>query len=344
MRRPSGTLGFVEKGARVNEARASGRHKQIGCAVLDPEALYELEQQGVEAVAAAAGAAGGAGLVLLYHFEGFMDAGEAGGQVVQHLLELGSPQAVARFDHDRLVDYRARRPAMTFDRDHWTEYEVPEIVLHLLRDSTGAPFLLLTGPEPDVEWERFAAAVRGLVNRFGVRLAVDFHGIPMGVPHTRPVGLTPHGNKIELAAGYPTWFEQAQVPGSAQALVEYRLSEAGHGVLGFAVHVPHYVARSAYPAAAVAILEAVQSATGLVLPGQELREQVAEVRADIDRQLAQGDGELPTAIRGLESQYDAVAGADDRENLLAEQTDLPSADELGRRFEQFLAEQERGAD
>ncbi|MFI9273736.1 PAC2 family protein [Kitasatospora sp. NPDC052896] len=316
----------------------------------DPEALYELEPKGVAAVAAATAAAtsvqGGpeTGLVLLYHFEGFMDAGEAGGQVLAHLLDQGSPVVVARFDHDRLVDYRARRPVMTFDRESWSAYEPPEILLRLVHDATGAPFLVLSGPEPDVEWEAFAAAVRRLVEELGVRLTVDFHGIPMGVPHTRPVGLTPHGNRIDLAVGYPQWFERAEVPGSAQALVEYRLAEAGHDVLGFAVHVPHYVARSAYPAAAVLILEAVQSATGLVLPGHELRDRVGEVYADIEEQLSHGDGELRTAIRGMEGQYDAVAGAETRESLLAASTELPSADELGRQFEQFLAEHERGAE
>jgi hypothetical protein len=308
--------------------------------------LYELEPAGVAAVAVAQEAAADAdsGLVLLYHFEGFMDAGEAGTQVVAHLLEHGSPQVVARFDHDRLVDYRARRPAMVFDRERWTDYDPPEILLQLVKDSVGAPFLVLSGPEPDTEWELFSAAVRGLIERFDVRLAVDFHGIPMGVPHTRPVGLTPHGTRMDLASGYPKWFDQAQVPGSAQALLEYRLAESGHDVLGFAVHVPHYIARSAYPSAAVVILEAVQSATGLVLPGTELRLRVDEVHAEIEEQLSQGDGELRSAIHGMEGQYDAVAGADDRDSLLAETADLPSADELGRRFEEFLAEHERDSE
>lgn len=312
----------------------------------DPRELYELAPQGVAAVAAARDAAveEGGGLVLLYQFEGFMDAGEAGEQVVSHLLEHGSPQVVARFDHDRLVDYRARRPAMTFDRESWTSYDPPEILLQLVHDSVGAPFLMLTGPEPDTEWELFSAAVRGLVDRFEVRLSVEFNGIPMGVPHTRPVGLTPHGNRLDLAPGYPKWFDQAQVPGSAQALLEYRLAEAGHDVLGFSAHVPHYIARSAYPAAAVVLLEAVQSATGLVLPGIELRREVDRVYTEIEEQLAQGDGELRSAIRGMEGQYDAVTGAETRESLLAQATDLPSAEELGRRFEEFLAEHERDTD
>ncbi|NED90585.1 PAC2 family protein, partial [Streptomyces sp. SID11233] len=77
-------------------------------------------------------------------------------------------QVVARFDHDRLVDYRARRPLLTFRRDRWTDYEEPVIEVHLVQDATGAPFLLLSGPEPDVEWERFAAAVGQIVERLGV--------------------------------------------------------------------------------------------------------------------------------------------------------------------------------
>ncbi len=118
----------------------------------------------------------------------------------------------------------------------------------------------------DVEWERFAAAVRQIVERLGVRLSVSFHGIPMGVPHTRPVGLTPHGNRTDLVPGHSSPFDEAQVPGSAESLLEYRLMQAGHDVLGVAAHVPHYIARSPYPDAALTVLEAITAATGLVVP------------------------------------------------------------------------------
>ena len=43
-----------------------------------------------------------------------------------------------------------------------------------------APFLLLHGVEPDVQWERYVAAVRQIVERFDVPLTVGVHGIPMG--------------------------------------------------------------------------------------------------------------------------------------------------------------------
>ncbi|MER8000438.1 PAC2 family protein [Streptomyces sp. NPDC095613] len=309
--------------------------------MLDPQGLYEWEPKGL-AVVDMALAQESAGLVMLYHFDGYIDAGETGDQIVENLLESLPHQVVARFDHDRLVDYRARRPLLTFRRDRWAGYETPTLDVRLVQDATGAPFLLLSGPEPDVEWERFALAVRQIVERLGVRLSVNFHGIPMGVPHTRPVGVTPHGNRTDLMPGHRSPFDEAQVPGSAESLVEYRLMESNHDVLGVAAHVPHYVARSAYPDAALTALEAITAATGLVLPtvAHALRTQAQRTQTEIERQLGEGDEELVSMVQGLEHQYDAVAGAETRGNLVAEPAELPSADEIGREFERFLAERE----
>lgn len=301
--------------------------------MLDPQGLYAWEPKGL-AVVDMALAQESAGLVMLYHFDGYIDAGETGDQIVDRLLDSLPHQVVARFDHDRLVDYRARRPLLTFKRDRWTDYET-RARRAARQDATGAPFLLLSGPEPDVEWERFAAAVEQIVERLGVRLAVNFHGIPMGVPHTRPVGLTPHGNRTDLVPGHRSPFDEAQVPGSAEALVEYRLMEAGHDVLGVAAHVPHYIARSPYPDAALTVLEAITGATGLVLPGiaHSLRNEAHRTQTEIDRQIQEGDEELVSLVQGLEHQYDAAAGSETRGNMLAEPVEIPSADEIGLEFE-----------
>lgn len=314
--------------------------------MLEPQTMYAWDASGLEAVDAVLDESDGAGLVMLYHFEGFMDAGDTGEQIVERLLGSQPHETVARFDVDRLIDYRARRPMMTFRRNAWVDYAAPQLELRLVRDATGAPFLLLAGPEPDVSWERFTAAVREMVERLGVRLAVNFHGIPMGVPHTRPVGLTPHGNRTDLVPGQREVFDEAQVPGSAAALTELRLAESGHDVLGVAAHVPHYIARSTYPDAALVVLEAITSATGLVLPdvAHALRSEALKTQNEIERQLAEGDEELVSVVRGLEQQYDALAGAESRGNLVAEPTELPSADELGAVFERFLAERETGTE
>ena len=282
--------------------------------MLDPQGLYAWEPEGLAAVDDGARARSRPGWCMLYHFDGYIDAGETGDQIVERLLDDAAPPG-----RRPLRPRPARRlprppPAADLPARPLDAYETPALELRLVQDATGAPFLLLSGPEPDVEWERFAAAVRQIVERLGVRLSVNFHGIPMGVPHTRPVGLTPHGNRTDLVPGHRSPFDEAQVPGSAEALVEYRLTEAGHDVLGVAAHVPHYVARSPYPDAALTVLEAITAATGLVLPGvaHALRTEALRTQNEIERQIsARATRSWSPLVRGLEHQYDAVAGRRD---------------------------------
>lgn len=275
--------------------------------------------------------------VLVYHLDGFMDAGRAGHLVTRHLLTMAA-RPIAGFDVDTLIDYRARRPEMTFDTDRWVRYEAPELALRLCEDAVGVPFLVLTGPEPDRCWERFTAAVLSLTERLGVRLAIGVHGIPMGVPHTRKVGLTPHGNRPELFGEHPAWITQAEVPGSAAALIEYRMAEAGRDAIGFAAHVPHYLSQSAYPAAAIGLLRSITAATGLALPTDALDEAAEQARAQIDAEVAATPA-VAEAVRGLEAQYDATAEADRTSLPLAgSATRMPDAEEIAAEFERFLAE------
>ncbi len=295
---------------------------------LDPEELFEVDSDVPDLT----------GAVLLYHFDGFMDAGAAGSALVDHLLAVHEHRVVARFDIDDLIDYRARRPTMTYATDRWEDYDAPELVVHLLHDAVGVPYLLLTGPEPDRRWEAVAAAVRALVERWGVRLAVSFHGIPMGVPHTRRLSVISHATRPELVTEKSP-FSRVQVPGNLAALVELRLGRAGHDVMGFAAYVPHYLAQGSYPAAAVGLLESLTRATGLVVQADALHESARRTDAEIARQVGESE-EVAQVVAALERQYDAFTDASDN-LLVAAGESLPSADELGAEFERFLAEQQR---
>ena len=280
------------------------------------------------------------GAVLLHYLDGFIDAGAAGRLLTAHLLGSLDHEAVVTFDVDRLIDYRSRRPPMTFDKDHWESYEAPMIAIHQVRDSAGTPFLMLTGPEPDHEWERFINGVRAVSSELGAELVVGFHGIPMGVPHTRPLNVTGHGTRPELAVGSRPVVDRLQIPGSAASLLELRLGEDGRAAAGFAVHVPHYLAQAAYPAAAVALLESVTRATGLSLPDEALRDAAQRTDEEIARQVEASE-EITELVQALERQYDEFIEASSAEGLLADQDgNMPTAEELGAQFERFLAEQQ----
>ena len=85
--------------------------------------------------------------------------------------------------------------------------------------------------------------------------------------------------------------------------------------------------------------------------GAQEQQRVEEVRQQIRRAnylyYAQDAPELSDAaydalmheLRALEEQYDSFSRAIGRTNLLAESSELPTADELGEEFERFLAQQ-----
>jgi predicted ATP-grasp superfamily ATP-dependent carboligase len=301
--------------------------------VLDPRDLYELSGDLPDLGRP----------VLVQALTGFVDAGNATYLAREHLLTALDARLLAVFDADQLIDYRARRPPMVFMEDHWEAYDEPSLGLHLVRDDAGTPFLLLAGPEPDLQWERFIRAVRDLVERLAARLTVGLNAIPMAVPHTRPTGITAHATRAELIAGYQPWLRRVQVPGSAGNLLEYRLGQYGNDAIGFAVHVPHYLAQAAYPSAAQELLAAVSRATGLLLPTAELRSAAEVLRADIDEQIAQ-NADASALVHGLEEQYDAFVRGRQSPNLLAGAGPLPSAEELGAELERFLAEHNKPTD
>lgn len=278
--------------------------------------------------------------VLVHYLDGFMDAGSAGRIATDHLLATTDPRPVVDFDIDSLIDYRSRRPPMTFDTDHWADYKAPKLSIQACKDAVGVAFLLMTGPEPDRAWERYAAAVVELTRRLDVSLTIGVHGIPMAVPHTRETDLTPHGNRTDLLGESVSWISRVDVPGSASSLLEFRLAESGQDAIGFTAHVPHYLSQAEYPPAAIALLGGVTAATGLAFRLGDLEEAAAKARKQIDEQVAASD-EIAEAVRGLEARYDAVAKANDGTHPLAGPDDhVPDGEEIAAEFERFLAERE----
>jgi PAC2 family len=307
----------------------------------DQEQHYQPEQTGMyelEFPAPQLSAADGRGPVMIHALEGFSDAGHAIKLAAAHLKDSLDTELVASFAIDELLDYRSRRPLMTFKTDHFTGYDDPELNLYALNDSVGTPFLLLAGLEPDLKWERFITAVRLLAERLGVRQVIGLGTIPMAVPHTRPITMTAHASNKDLIADHEPWVGEVQVPASVSNLLEYRLTQHGHEAVGFTVHVPHYLAQTDYPPAAEALLSQVARTGALELPLKALATSGAEVHDKINEQV-DSSAEVAQVVTALERQYDAFVSAQENRSLLAREEDLPSGDELGAQFERFLAQQ-----
>jgi hypothetical protein len=284
------------------------------------------------------------GPVLVHALQGVLEAGSAVGAVADYLLTRPR-RLIAEFDADALVDYRGQRPAMTFVRDHYASVELPRIEIHEVMDDAGQPFLVLTGPEPDLHWQRFVTTVIGLVEQWDVRLTVGVGAIPWPAPHTRPLELSAHATDPSLIPGHQPWVGALRVPAHVSGFLEFELGQRDHPALGYAVHVPHYLAQIRYPRAALTLLDAVQRATGLRLPTVDLAREADAVDSDVASQVA-ASAELQALVAALAAQHDealAARAAGDGEAVAGalDGRELPTGDDIAAQVEQFLAEQGR---
>ncbi|MDQ7991887.1 MAG: PAC2 family protein [Propionicimonas sp.] len=292
--------------------------------MLDPRLLYSLNPEVWESLA-------GQQPALIHLLDGYIDAGSVIHTASRYLLEQCEHEVLVEFDHDQLHDYRSRRPQMVFDTNHWVSLTDYSLLLYKLLDASGKPFLLLTGPEPDTQWNRATAAILGIAERLGVSNLIGVGGVPMAVPHTRPTLVTSHATDPALVSGNPMWIDRVQLPGSFSHMLEFRAGEAGLVARGFVAHVPHYLAQTAFPQATAAVLERIAAVAGLDLPMADLAERASTNLATIQSETAD-DQDFPAVVAALEEQYDQLrsTGA----------SHVPSAEEIGAAVEQFLAEQD----
>ena len=282
------------------------------------------------------------GLPLVAGLTGFADAGGVVTQVNRYLLDALESERVGTFDNDQLMDYRARRPVFQFEETHLTSYDPPRLSLDLVHDDVGSPFLFLSGYEPDFLWEKMSRTVLSLITSLEVSSSSWVHAIPMPVPHTRSLGVTVSGNREEITDALSVWRPTTGVPGTLMHLIEYRLQEAEHPTAGFVVLVPHYLADTEFPDAAITALQSVTKATGLVFPTDSLRESGREFLTGISKQV-DDNTELERLIESLEKRHDSYMEDNAVPSpLMDADGEVPSADTIASELENFLAKRQQG--
>ncbi|WP_420099815.1 PAC2 family protein [Corynebacterium sp.] len=301
----------------------------------DSNRMYELEYP----APSSRSGEGEDSLSMVIALQGYADAGQGVRQASQHLLQALDHSVVATFNVDELIDYRSRRPGVTLDHGRVVDRENLALTLHRLEDSDGRPFMMLSGPEPDLRWEAFSRAVAELAARSGVDRVITFYSAPMTVPHTRPLIVTAHGSDSSMTKDLRTWDSRMIVPGAAMLDIELLLSRNGLSTLGLTAHVPHYIAASDYPEAAYGLLHALEKVGELNLPLRALEADMDKVRQQLADQV-DDSAEIASVVGALERQYDEDQSRQRkrRDNaLLAPGQDVPSGEEISAEVERFLA-------
>ena len=259
--------------------------------------------------------------VLIAAFDGWVDAGSAATTALEQLLD--EAVDVATFDPDALFDYRARRPTLQIVDGRLAELTWPELVVRRVRFGE-RDLLVLAGPEPDDRWHAFADGMVDIARRLGVVEWVSLGAIPAAVPHTRDVPILGTTSEEGRLRGdiQPGPAGLLRVPAAAISVLEMAMAEGGIPAVGYFAQVPHYVS-GPYPAASLALVEALGRHLGITLPTGDLAEEARQLRTRLD---------TATALEETTRTYV------ERLEAMVDEQRLPSGDDLIGEIERFLRE------
>jgi hypothetical protein len=272
--------------------------------------------------------------VLVVMLTGWIDASGAAAAAMAALDKECHATSLVAFDDDVYIDYRARRPILELRDGVNTrlEWSVPE--LRVGRDGSGRDVLLLSGPEPDMKWHRFAGTIGDLAVELGVSKMAALGAYPFATPHTRPPHLSATSPSADVLTGLPFRTSSVDVPAGMAAALEHSVHERGIPAFGIWAQVPHYVASMSYPAASVALLDGLATATGVAIEASDLRREAVLQRERLD-QLIEGNDEHQAMVTQFERMYDAAEQGQPGEGGL----ELRTGDEIAAEVERFLRDQ-----
>ena len=274
--------------------------------------------------------------VLVVMLTGWIDAAGAAAAAADAFSRECETSPLVRFDDDTYIDYRARRPIMELRDGINTDLVWSTIELRSGRSTSGRDVLVLTGPEPDMAWHRFAAAIGDICVELGVTRMIAFGAYPFAAPHTRTPRLSCSSPSTEVLAHVTFARSSVDVPAGMAAVLEHALHARKIPALGIWVQVPHYVSALPYPAASVALLDGLTEVTGIEVAAADLRAAVIPQRQRIDASIAD-NSEHVTMLRQLEEMYDAST---DGEVTPGPAFEMRSGDELADEIQQFLRDQD----
>lgn len=275
--------------------------------------------------------------VLVVMLSGWIDTSNSAATAMEALVAETGATTLVEFDADTFIDYRARRPIMELRAgvNSAIEWSLPQLLLG--KDERDRDVLLLKGPEPDTRWQHFSATVAALADQLKVKHAFGLGAYPVATPHTRAVYVSCTTPSAQVAARVPFLKSTLDVPAGVEAVLEHGFHARGIDALGLWAQVPHYVASMAYPAASVALIDALCSTSGLSVDVSGLREQ-ANLQRERLNGLVMANGEHAAMLAKLEEAFDAQhAGADPAATGIGGVA-LPSGDEIAAELEQFLRE------
>jgi proteasome assembly chaperone (PAC2) family protein len=269
--------------------------------------------------------------IIVCAFKGWNDAGEAASAAVQFLCESFDAEPLASIDAEDYYDFTAVRPTVRLVEGRHRAIDWPENSFHAARvPAADRDLVMMRGVEPSLRWKAFCADINEVATATGATMIVTLGALLADVPHSRPVGITGLASTEGLVERLG--FDRTNYEGPTGIVGVLHANSAKHGMASVSLWapVPHYVAATPNPKAALALVRGFEGIAGIVVDATQLE----EASEDYDRQVSAAvasDPDVKAFVERLEEMADEMSEEEGR----GEQQ-LPSGDVIAREFQRFL--------
>ena len=260
-------------------------------------------------------------IFIVYLIIPWNDAADAASAVVEHIAASYPTEVLFNLDGDDYYDYQSVRPRVV-RQAAGREIVWPKTMLRRTR-LPDRDLILLSGPEPNLRWRQYCAAVISALRSQEPELVVLLGAMLTDSPHSRPLPVTGNSTDAGLARALgldPTNYEG---PTGITGVLADGCRRAGLRAISLWVSVPHYVAAPPNPKAVLALLSHVEDLLDIALELGDLPAQAQAWQRGID-ELATEDADFSEYVGQLEAQQD--------EGELPETT----GDRLAAEFQRYL--------
>lgn len=272
--------------------------------------------------------------ILIAAFRGWNDAGDAATFATEHLARVWGSEFVASIDPEEFFDFQAVRPQVELIDGVTRKITWPANEFHAAHLS-GAPHdaLLLVGTEPSHRWRTFSNLVVDIAEKHKVSLVVTLGSLLADVPHSREVPITGTAGDQELIDSLGLARSRYEGPTGIVGVLHDACARRGIGSASLWAAVPHYLAVSPNPKAALALVD---KTVALVKAAADIGdlERASQVYEERVSEIVASDEDVAGYVSLLEER------ADGREDEEIDMSNLPSGDAMAAELEKYLRDRE----
>ena len=261
-------------------------------------------------------------------FKGWNDAADAASSAATFVGTALGARRFATIDPEEFYDYQSTRPRIKMIEGQTREIVWPAVELYEARiPRAPRDLIIVTGSEPSFRWRTFAKLTIELVEALGAQLVVTLGSLLADVPHTRPIAVTGLASDPALIARLGLTSSSYEGPTGIVGVLHAACQEAGLPSASLWAAVPHYIAATPNPKAALALVRKLEGLVGIAVDASELE----SAAGDYERQVniaVQSDPDVQAFVERLEQ-----AASEETE---ADPGQLPSGETIARDLQRFL--------